>query len=181
MRLAFLTWMINEALIRPIPKELSKFCGKWYSPYYNLFYLLAERHKGTFVELGVDKGRGSFAFVLGGCDAVGIDHTRNDDIGILDNKFPNFVFLETNTLPVPEQIKELKIDFLHIDTEHSYSMAKAEFEAYQPYLNSPAIVFFDDLHAQEDSVLKYFNELPYQKIQEDKLHPVDGFGVVLYE
>ena len=173
--------MINEALIRPIPKELSKFCGKWYSPYYNLFYLLAETHKGVAVELGVDKGRGSFAFALGGCDVIGIDHTRKDGIDKLDNKFPHFVFLETDTLPVPEQIKEQGIDFLHIDTEHSYSMAKAEYEAYQPYLNDPAIVFFDDLHAQDDDVLKFFNALPYQKIQDDRLHPVDGFGILLYE
>ena len=73
------------------------------------------------------------------------------------------------------------IDVLHIDTEHSYSQAKAEFEAYEPFLNDGAVVLFDDLHAMEDSVLEYFNTLDYPRIHEDGLHPVCGYGVLLYQ
>jgi len=41
--------------------------------------------------------------------------------------------------PVPEWFtnQDKKITLLHIDTEHSYSMAKAEFEAYEPLLDIP--------------------------------------------
>lgn len=60
-------------------------------------------------------------------------------------------------------------------------MAKAEFEAYKPYLKPGAVVLFDDLHAAEDSVLEYFISLPYPKIQEDRLHPGCGYGVMIYD
>lgn len=83
-------------------------------------------------------------------------------------------------MPVPEAIKSHSISLLHIDTEHSYAMAKAEFEAYQPYLMKPAVVIFDDLHAMENDVLRYFMELPYPKIQDDRMHPQTGWGVMLY-
>jgi hypothetical protein len=40
---------------------------------------------------------------------------------------------------------------------------------------------FDDLHAMDDGVLQAFAELPYAKIQQDKLHPGNGYGVLIYE
>jgi len=40
---------------------------------------------------------------------------------------------------------------------------------------------FDDLHAMDNGVLKAFYELPYPKIQDDRLHPVNGYGVLIYE
>ena len=73
------------------------------------------------------------------------------------------------------------INLLHIDTEHSYAMAKAEFEAYKPYLAKGAYVLFDDLHAMDDDVLMYFDELDYYKIQDDRLHPICGYGILIYE
>ena len=179
MNLTVLGWAVEQSLKLPVATELLKICDRWYSPYYNYFYLLALGNGGVAVELGVDQGRGSAAFTIGGCRTFGVDHTRK--VG-LDNliEYTNFTFIQSDSMPVPSQLQQARIDFLHIDTEHSYSMAKAEFEAYQPYLNSPAAVFFDDLHAQENAVLQYFMELPYPKIQDDRLHPVNGFGVVLY-
>lgn len=185
MNLSTIGWAIDQSLKRPAPKQLLEICDQWYSPYYNLFYILSsgichEKYKTVAVELGVDQGRGSAAFALSGlCQVYGIDHTYKVGLNRLDD-FDNFDFVKSDTLPVPEQLKNVKISLLHIDTEHSYPMAKAEFEAYKPLLTNPAIVFFDDLHAQDDDVLKYFMELPYPKIQDDRLHPENGFGVMLY-
>lgn len=184
MRQNILHKFIEDALVHPPPQEIINMCGEWYSPYYNLFYLLSIDNPGIAVELGVDQGRGSAAFAYGGCETYGIDHTRKVGVDRLDN-VSNFTFVQSDTMPKPRDppdfIKSLKIDFLHIDTEHSYSMAKSEFEAYQPYLNDDAIVFFDDLHAQENAVQSYFRSLEYPKIEDDRLHPVNGFGVLLYE
>ena len=96
------------------------------------------------------------------------------------NRYHNILFFQKPSMPVPIDINR-PISLLHIDTEHSYSMAKAEFEAYRPWLANGAVVLFDDLHAMEDDVLRYFNELPYEKIQDDRLHPVCGYGVMTYE
>lgn len=169
---------IDRALTNDPPKKLLEICGDYYSPYYNLFYLLAAQDK-VAVELGVDQGRGCAAFMLGGCKTFGIDHTLK--IGVLEmNRLGDFTFLQQSSLPVPVQVPK-GIDFLHIDTEHSYSQAQAEFEGYKPYLNDGAVVFFDDLHAQKDNVLKYFMTLPYFKVVDDRLHPTCGFGFLLFE
>lgn len=171
--------IIKDALTLNPPEELADIYLDWYSPYYNLFYLLSGPGK-IAVELGVDQGRGSASFALGGCEVYGIDHTRKIGIDKLD-RFPNFTFIEKDSIPVPEILADKKIDFLHIDTEHSYSMAKAEWEAYQPYLNPGAIVFFDDTHAQNDGVLKFFLTLNHPKYMDDRLHPSCGFGFIIYE
>lgn len=180
MNLTMIGWAIDQALTRKVPGKIIEICEQWYSPYYNFFHLLSSKIEGkVIIELGIDQGRGCAAFAYNGNNTVyGIDHTRKVGVDRLA-EFSNFFFLEQDSIPIPDRIRE--ISMLHIDTEHSYAMAKAEFEAYQPLLTSPAIVFFDDLHAQNDSVLKYFMELPYPKIQDDRLHPVNGFGVLLYE
>jgi hypothetical protein len=41
------------------------------------------------------------------------------------------------------------------------------------------VVLFDDLHAMEDAVIYFFNELPYEKIEDDRLHSC-GYGVMIY-
>jgi len=178
--------LVNKTVkSKPLP-SLSWLYGDYYSPYYSLMYLLAGTiQDGLLVELGVEKGRGlaSLAAANRSNWVVGLDTTWWDGLGSVINMFPNVWFLNEPSMPVPSYISEYfrKINLLHIDTEHSYSMAKAEFEAYQPYLAKGAYVLFDDLHAIEDEVLTYFNELPYEKIQDDRLHPSCGYGVMIYE
>ena len=43
------------------------------------------------------------------------------------------------------------------------------FEAYRPFLEDGAYILFDDLHAQNDGVLEYFESLSYYKIQDDQI------------
>jgi len=164
--------------------KLIDICGRYYQPYYYFMYLMAlELDKDLLmVELGVETGRGLSALAMSGRKTIGIDHTRTFGVDKVLHKYSNVIFLEQDTLSVPEWFdnQEQKIGLLHIDTEHSYSMAKAEFEGYKHLLANPSVVIFDDLHAQENAVRDYFSELPYPKIQDDRLHPRDGWGVVLY-
>lgn len=165
---------------------LKEFYGDYYSPYY-AFMLFAmalpgSNYQRVAVELGVDQGRGLVSLAYGGgknSKVFGIDHTLKDKTQIAVNMFDNITFLQTNSNPPPSEIPN-DIYLLHIDTEHSYAQAETEFEAYKPKLANNAIVIFDDLHAQEDDVLKYFMSLPYPKIQDDRLHPSCGWGVMLY-
>ncbi len=178
--------IVNKAIkSTPLP-SLSWLYGDYYSPYYSLMYLLAGTIKnGLLVELGVESGRGLVSMAIANRSnwVIGFDsHEHPDLIENLSSHY-NIAFYNLPSLPVKDVItKQIRlISLLHIDTEHSYSMAKAEFEAYKPYLAKGAYVLFDDLHAQDDDVLKYFNELPYEKIQDDRLHPSCGYGVIIYE
>lgn len=176
--------LISRAIHSKPIEQVTEICGNEYQPYYNLMYLLAKQiNKGLLVELGVHKGRGVGCLAAAGNDnlVIGLDTNVPPELADVLAKYHNILFFQKSSMPVPIDINR-SISLLHIDTEHSYAMAKAEFEAYKPYLAKGAYVLFDDLHAQEDDVLRYFNELPYrQKIQDDRLHPVCGYGVMIYE
>jgi hypothetical protein len=178
--LSHLAGWIDTALKKDPPKEILEICDEYYSPYYYFMYLAAFAVSGVAVELGVETGRGSASVALAGKRVFGIDTNKRSNIDTLQARFSKFVFLNQPSLPVPEAVRQLPVSLLHIDTEHSYAMAKAEFEAYQPYLSRPAVVVFDDLHAAENDVLRYFMGLPYPKIQDDRMHPETGWGVMLY-
>ncbi len=190
MKLTEVARLIELAIDRKPPKIITTIAGDYYQPYYHLMYLLATRIKyGEAIELGVEKGRGVLSMAAGcsDCQVIGLDNNEsvlsNPDFHKHDfQEFASLELYNLPSLPVPDFIRDngCHIALLHIDTEHSYSMANAEFEAYKPYLQPGAVVLFDDLHAQENDVLRYFSELPYPKIQDDRLHPVNGYGVMLY-
>ena len=184
IRLHDLAVLIDEALEFEPPLLLKEFCDAYYSPYYLFMNQMANRlsENGLLVELGCGPARGLVSMALSGKQDVGIDHTRGAGVDEAQAAFKNIVFLEQDANPVPEWFanQSAKISLLHIDTEHSYSQAEAEFNDYKHLLATPAVVIFDDLHAQEDAVLEYFMSLPYPKIQDDRLHPECGWGVMLY-
>ncbi len=169
--------IIEIAIRHKPPIEITTMTGEYYQPYYYLMYLLARRvTAGNIVELGVSKGYGVNSFAFGNPDVkvVGLDLNVEPDFIA-----PNVDFHLMSALPVPDFIDDIAI--LHIDTEHSYSNAKNEFWQYKPFLLPGAVVMFDDLHAMDDGVLKAFYELPYAKIQDDRLHPINGYGVLICE
>lgn len=171
---------IATAVIGPPPEIIANRCGAYYSPYYYLMHLLA-KEASLCVELGVEKGRGLVSFASGNSRArvVGFDTTRRIEIASVLDIFPNIEFREHPALPATDLGQP--IDVLHIDTEHSYANAKAEFNAWKPYLADFAFVLFDDLNAMEGDVNRFFQELPYHKVRDDRLHPVCGYGVLFYE
>ena len=179
MKLPQLMKLINQAKKRSPPKKLLEFCGDYYEPYYNFMYLAGLMVDGCLVELGCEKGRGLLAMALTGKDVVGFDLNRSPDLDL--SHYPNVTFFQESSLPVHWFMTDKKVGLLHLDTEHSYSQVDNEFHQWQSYLTKPAIVIFDDLHAMDDDVKRFFDGLPYSKIQDDNLHPTCGWGVVLYE
>jgi len=177
MTLSRLATLIENAIYGFPPTCLTDMCQDYYQPYYYLMYLLAkEIQKGDIVELGVSKGYGVSSFAYGNSDVkvIGLD-LNVSPIFCPDN----VKFHLVSALPVPDFINDIAI--LHIDTEHSYSNALNEFMQYKCKLLPGAMVMFDDLHAMDNGVLKAFYELPYPKIQDDRLHPGNGYGVLIYE
>lgn len=142
-------------------------------------YLAGLIIKGCLVELGCEKGRGLLALALTGRDVIGFDLNRAPEFDLA--QYPNVTFFQESSLPVHSLFATKPIGLLHIDTEHSYAQASNEFGQYQPYLTRPAIVIFDDLHAMDDDVLRFFDELPYEKLQDDEMHPGCGWGAIWYE
>lgn len=181
-----LSKVIDRAVKYNPPPELEWLYGPYYSPYYSLMYLLARQIKaGLLVELGVHTGRGLASLAAGNPSniVIGFDTVKRAELDEIVRRYNNVVFFNEPSLPVSMAISQhpRPISLLHIDTEHSYATAKAEFEAYEPYLADGAYVLFDDTHAQNDGVLKYFDGLPYFKICDDRLHPTCGYGVLIYE
>lgn len=177
MILSKLAELIEIAVHATPQPAIAQMTGEYYQPYYYLMYLLAgEVRKGCIVELGVNKGYGTASFSLGNPQAniIGLDLNVAPEIHP-----PNLDFHLMSALPVPEFINEIAI--LHIDTEHSEANARNEFMQYRCKLLPGAVVLFDDLHAMDGGVLKAFYELPYTKIQDDRLHYPNGYGVLIYE
>src|SRR5512139_908525 len=124
MRLSDIAVMIDAALARDLPPPLAELCN------------------GLAVELGVEKGRGSAAIASGNprLKVIGLDHTPREEWDGLHRQFPNLRCYKRASMPVPQEVINagLRISLLHVDTEHSFAMAQAEFKAYQLYLTSPA-------------------------------------------
>lgn len=179
--LGWLGALVEAAVENDPPRELAEWCAPHYSPYYHLFYLLAQElpAKGCCVELGVEKGRASFALAMSGREVHGFDHTRRErEIHALSVRFRNFHFHERPSLPPPEDWNE-PVAILHVDTEHSYAMAREEFNAWRRHLVPGAVVCFDDTHAMESEVGHFVSTLPWPTILDDRLHSC-GYAVVLY-
>jgi len=180
MDLDMLHGLIDQALKTENP-AIVEFCHPWYSPYYQLLYLLADHfHSELAVELGVETGRGSFSLLQGGTRVIGVEQNKDRADVLRDHS--NFQMLVMSSTPVPQLIRDAgKIAILHIDTEHSFSQVEVEFNAYKPYLQDGAVVLFDDTNAMEGDVRRFVESLPYEKFFDDRLHPTCGFGGLIYK
>ena len=179
MDLANLARLVQMAVEDEPPPALREWCGDQYRPYYHLLHLLALHTEHACVELGVEKGRGSFGMCLAGRDVWAMDTTRRPEVGIMERDFPNFHYLELPSLPPPGQVKG-PVGVLHVDTEHSYSMAREEFWAYKQFMVPGSVACFDDTHAMEWGVAHFVVTLPWPTIFDDRLHSC-GYAVVLYD
>lgn len=180
MDISNLARLVQKAIEDDPPAALAAWCGDQYRPYYHLLHLLALATPHACVELGVEKGRGSFAMCLAGREVYGMDTNRRAEIWIMSQDCPNFHFLEQPSLPPPEQVvRAAPIGLLHVDTEHSYAMAREEFRAYEPLLASGAVVCFDDTHAQESGVGHFVATLGWPTVFDDRLHEC-GYAVMVY-
>jgi len=177
-------------------------CGLRFPPskYYNFFYLLAEEYKKA--DINRTKGKPSLAVVLGVCGGgccyhfakgnqgglvVGVDISNDypDNMKFLKETTPNFHLIRGDSVHEADNIANTygKIDFLFIDTIHTYERTMLEYNTYKPYLSENAVVCMDDLF--RPGVEDAFGEINKTKVRLDYLHPGSaeaqdgGFGVIL--
>ena len=180
MTIADLGRLAQEAVEKDPPRRLAEWCGDQYRPYYHLLFLLARSTPHKCVELGVEKGRGSMAMLLAGREVWAFDHTRRDEIRALELEFgKQFRYREEPSLPPSPEVKA-PVGVLHVDTEHSYSMAREEFWAWKPRLAVGAVVCFDDTHAQDSGVGHFVATLPWPTVHDDRLHEC-GYAAMVYD
>jgi len=171
--------LVQQAIEDDPPAEIMAWCEDQYQPYYHLLYLLALHSDGACVELGVEKGRGSFAMALAGRQVHGFESQPHFPVmHLLRARFSNFHFHHRPSLPPPEDWNK-PISVLHVDTEHSYAMAREEFNAWKVHLVPGAVVCFDDTHAQESAVGHFVTTLPWPTVFDDRLHSC-GYAAMIY-
>jgi predicted O-methyltransferase YrrM len=158
------------------------------SPYYRFFYLLAkETQPKLSVELGVCGGGGSLHLAMADAGrVVGVDLTYAEyysNMRWLGKNYWNLQLLEGDSVELAPLIfaDYGKIDFLFIDTTHTYERTMAEYKAYQPFLSAHAIICLDDLF--RPGMDRAWSEMPENKLRLDFLHPSQsptdgGFGVI---
>jgi len=162
------------------------------SPYYRFFRALASNlHPGLSVELGVCGGGGSFHLAVGWPDGVvvGIENGKptpqqRDNWHFIESFCPNFKLWEIDSvLAAPLVSAEYgATNILFIDTTHTYDQTMAEWNAWEPWLATSAVVMLDDLFrpGMEDA----WSDIPWpNKLRLDQLHDGSpgiggGFGVV---
>lgn len=160
-------------------KELAKILEEKYrSPYYKLMYHLSkEMNSSTCVELGVHRAIGSTMMALGNpsCQVYGFDHDPHPQAFEMQNKISNFELYKQSSCPPPDNIRD--IDIMLLDT--TVGMKKEEFKLWSPLMKPGGIVLMDDLCSQDGILIPWFRELLGTPIQDDRLHPVVGFGILL--
>ena len=175
--------IIEAAVTTTPPMELSFHLAFPDRRYYHLMYLLSQRLAPCVaLELGVERGDGLASLALGSPETrvLGVDYDFHKLLPATLAEFPDITFLNTRSTPVPEELRGIEIDILHVDTVHSYNQVTSEWQEYEPLLAQGAAVLFDDLHANDDGVAQKFYELPHPKRQDDRLHLGCGYGVLLY-
>src|SRR3989304_5597492 len=100
--------IVNKAIkASPLP-SLSWLYGDYYSPYYSLMYLLAKSiHNGLLVELGVESGRGLASLAVANYSnrVIGLDSHQHPELSRNLKDFPNVLFFNLPSMPVPRVIR----------------------------------------------------------------------------
>ena len=158
--------------------------------YYNFLYLLAEKiNPGFIVELGVHHGTGTAHLAAGAPNAtvVGIDLDLED----LKLEFrDNIKLWKGDSLAYARKLqgrkymndlwgerREVRIDLLFIDTEHTTAQCLAEYRAYLPLMAPGGIILFDDLFMGGMSGV--WPAIAEPKVILPDLHAHLGFGAAI--
>jgi predicted O-methyltransferase YrrM len=148
---------------------------------YNRFlYELVGEIKPTIVlETGTDRGRSAAHMALG-CPTstvftIDIDRACKDNVDAL--KIKNIISVAANSLEYAKSIPDAWVDFLFLDSLHTYDYVTKEWAAFRPKVRPGGIVFFDDV-ALDDGMKRFWAEVQGEKLDLPELH-FSGFGAVL--
>lgn len=162
-------------------------------PYYKLFYLISQTYKPNFVvELGSYQGTAAAHFAAGNPmgDVITIDIHREDKeaqkrVLEAEEHFPNLTYLNMWTWEAVPLISSLekKIDILFIDAWHDYEHCKTDWDCFAPFLNDGALIILDDVLDNAgtfEGMEKFWEEVPYEKFLDTRLHRNIPMGFVNY-
>lgn len=152
-------------------------------PYYRFLYHLTSYIKPRLaIELGTMKGI-SLAYIARGTTSgkvVSVDHQITSEASNICSSLPNATLLCSKSEDAIEYIPECKtqgIDFLYVDTDHTYDQANLEYKIYKPLMNPGGIIVYDDI-SLNDGMKKFWESIKEPKVSLPVLHWT-GFGVIL--
>ena len=161
------------------------------SPYYAFLYHLAETLGEGDVILVLGMYRATCCAHMAAASTavvIGIDIDIHEDVEPLATKYRfNYICGDVVDANVVERVAEFisiaggVLRLVFFDSSHTYSQVMGEFDTYRHFLQDGALLVFDDIHIEEDDVLRAVNEIPGEFIQLDHLHSAQGFGVKIYK
>lgn len=108
-----------------------------------LIHLINLLKPDTYVELGTRRAYTFNAVAPLVKTAIGIDMTGKQHIV----KRNNVTFYQMKTDDAAPLLKDVKIDFLFIDADHSYEQVKKDFDNFSKYvINGTGYIFLHDTH-----------------------------------
>ena len=104
----------------------------------------------TFLELGVQFGECSNRLIDLVPRYYGVDFVQDDNIDFLLKNKPNFTFYKLTTdqffKSLKEQGRNLNLDMVFIDADHSHKPSYQDFLNVQEHLNEDGFIFFHDTY-----------------------------------
>lgn len=167
--------------------------------YYRWLFLAAYHTQPNLaVELGVCRAQASAHIAAGGAKiTVGVDiapwkPTFDENVALMGEHGLDYRFIEGHST-APETVHQIAeivkrvgpIEFLFIDTIHTYNQAWGEFLTYRALLAPGALVVMDDILDPPNEVYRAFEQIPGIHIEMPELHIAGrgsvGFGAIIYQ
>lgn len=184
----------NEYLDNIYEVEVPKIIGHT-SPYYIMWYLLAETLKPSLVvELGSWRAFGAAHFAVGNSKGKVVTIDIHKDSQPCHEKavevaghFDNLDFIHKWTWDAAQDVAKYgPIDILFIDAWHEYEYVMREWKLYEPLLADEALVICDDLFDSAGTTIdmvKFWTEISegYDKFVDTSLHGGIPMGYFHYK
>lgn len=186
----------NEILKLPLKQYSHRFGGvisesEYYQyasntghTYYHLLMKLIRYYSPKAVlELGTSIGRSALHMMVelpNDSKLVTVDigsFLRIDLLSFVDDRRLKIIFGDDLADDVVTNIVGYgPFDFMYIDSEHNYDQAINEWNVYSQHLVDGAIVVVDDI-SLNDGMIRFWNSLPYEKVDCGKSVHFSGFGL----
>jgi cephalosporin hydroxylase len=148
--------------------------------YWYLHALVAVVRPKKVLELGRCLGT-STLFILGALEAgamlISVDiHEQASDLAHMsdDQRLQSLIGNDLD-LATYDGIDIAGIDFLFVDTDHTYAQATKEWVLYRPFLADNTLVVFDDITMNDMG--RFWDELPCAKFATGTTYHYTGFGI----
>jgi len=181
-----LTELVKESIQAPFESDFLKeiFEIDTSAVYYKYLYDILKAYRGEetlTVELGTWHGR-STAFLADGNPSgkvLTVDVYPLDSFVDIRARYKNIVSYvgRSDEAQVLDTVEEESVDVCFFDTVHEYDVVSKEVSLWYPKIKNGGVMLFDDIFLNE-GMIKFWNELPFNKNYSTELHWT-GFGYVI--